>query len=118
MFSDGEISGFLDFDLSEINIRLWDPSYCATEILSESAPETYEIWFDILTGILQGYNNESPLTPEEKQSIFFVLCSIQVICVAFFGSRDEYKELAKINCKMMQWMIQNQTRISSIFQCI
>jgi len=36
LFEGGEVSGFIDFDLSEVNLRLWDACYCATGILSES----------------------------------------------------------------------------------
>jgi len=43
LFDGGEVSGFIDFDLSEINVRLWDVCYCATGILSESSSEAYEI---------------------------------------------------------------------------
>jgi len=35
LFNGDEISGFMEFDLSEHNIRLFDPCYCATGILSE-----------------------------------------------------------------------------------
>jgi len=35
LFDGGEVTGFIDFDLSHRNIRLLDPCYCATGILSE-----------------------------------------------------------------------------------
>ena len=35
LFCGGEVNGFVDFDLSERNVRLWDTCYCATGILSE-----------------------------------------------------------------------------------
>ncbi len=33
---DGKITGFIDFELSERNIRIFDPCYASTAILSES----------------------------------------------------------------------------------
>jgi len=42
LFDDGEVTGFIDFDLSECNIRLWDVCYCATGILAEDSNEAYE----------------------------------------------------------------------------
>ncbi|MGI5852155.1 MAG: helix-turn-helix domain-containing protein, partial [Caldicoprobacterales bacterium] len=72
LFEDGEVSGFIDFDLSEVNVRLWDVCYCATGILSEGINEAYEKWLDILAGILHGYNLEGKLTQEEKQAVFYV----------------------------------------------
>lgn len=115
LFSDGEVSGFIDFDLSEINVRLWDPCYCATGILSEDKSETYEIWLEILSGILHEYDSINPLTTEEKQSIFYVICSIEMICAVFFESRDEFKGLAKTNRKMFQFIIANKEKIQNIF---
>jgi AraC-like DNA-binding protein len=82
LFDNGEVSGFIDFDLSEVNIRLWDACNCATGILSESSDEVYEKWLDILGGILHGYDSEGKLSQEEKQAVFYVICSIQMVCVA------------------------------------
>jgi AraC-like DNA-binding protein/Ser/Thr protein kinase RdoA (MazF antagonist) len=114
LFEDGEVSGFIDFDLIEVNTRLWDVCYCATGILSEGSDEVYEKWLDILGGILHGYDIENKLIPEEKQAVFYAICSIQMICVAYFESCDEYKELAKTNRRMLQFIIQNKKQIDSI----
>jgi len=116
LFDNGVVSGFIDFDLSEINIRLWDVCYCATGILSEGSDEAYEKWLEILSGILHGYDLENKLTPEEKQAVFYVICSIQMICIAFFESRDKYKELAKTNRQMLQFIVQNKEKIDNIFK--
>ncbi|NLM61133.1 MAG: helix-turn-helix domain-containing protein [Clostridiales bacterium] len=115
LFADGEVTGFIDFDLSEVNVRLWDPCYCATGILCESSPEVYDKWLDILGGILRGYDSESKLTAEEKQAVFYVICSIQMICVAFFESRDEFKELAKTNREMLKFIVSKKDDIMNIF---
>ncbi|MDR1328503.1 MAG: helix-turn-helix domain-containing protein, partial [Oscillospiraceae bacterium] len=56
LFDGGEVSGFIDFDLSERNIRLWDVCYCATGILSEwrGVEDIHGKWLDLLGGILRG----------------------------------------------------------------
>ncbi len=115
LFDNGMVTGFIDFDLSEINIRLWDVCYCATGILSEGSEEAYEKWLEILGGILRGYDLEGKLTPEEKQAVFYVICSIQMICIAFFESHDIYKELAKTNRQMLQFIVRNKEAINNIF---
>lgn len=115
LFDNGEVSGFVDFDLSEVNVRLWDACYCATGILSESSDEGYENWIDILGGILHGYDSEGKLTQEEKQAVYYVICSIQMICVAYFESQEEFKQLAKINRKMLTDIIINKEKIQQIF---
>lgn len=114
LFDGDDVSGFIDFDLSEINIRLWDVCYCATGILSECTAEDYEKWLDILGGILYGYDINGKLTAEEKQAVFYVICSIQMICIAYFESNDMYKELAKTNRKMLKYIINQRENIEAI----
>ena len=117
LFDNGEVSGFIDFDLSERNLRLWDPCYCATGILSEwrGVDNIYEKWIDIFYGILRGYDSVCPLTPEEKSSIYNVVCSIEMICAAYFESIDEYKELAKTNREMFAYVVDSKERMSKVF---
>ena len=114
LFEDGEVSGFIDFDLSEVNVRLWDVCYCATGILSEASDEAYEKWLDILCGILHGYDLEGKLTQEEKQAVFYIICSIQMICIAYFESYDKFRELANTNRKMLQFIIRNKEHFDNI----
>lgn len=115
MFDDGEVSGFIDFDLSERNVRLWDPCYCATGILSEwrGVDGIYEKWPSILAGILQGYDSVNPLTDEEKQAIYYVICSIQMVFGAYCESQIELKELAKTNREMLQFLVAKETEIKT-----
>lgn len=114
LFHDGRVSGFIDFDLSQINIRLWDVCYCATGILSEGSEEAYNAWLDILGGILNGYGIEETLTEAEKQAVFYVICSIQMICIAYFESQDKYKELARTNRDMLRFIVENRERIEAV----
>jgi len=118
LFYDGDVSGFIDFDLSERNIRLWDPCYCATGILCEqrNAENAYEKFSVILDAMLHGYDSVNPLTAEEKQAIYYVLCSVQMICVAYFESVSEYKDLARTNREMLIYMINQKDRIDNIFK--
>lgn len=113
LFEDGEVTGFIDFDLSEHNVRLWDPCYCATGILSEwrGVDDIYEKWHDVLEGIIHGYNNVNPLTTEEKQAIFYVICSISMICTAYFEDTDKYKELAGPSREMLKFIWKNEVHI-------
>ncbi len=118
LFCGGDVSGFTDFDLSERNVRLWDPCYCATGILSEqrNAENAYDKFLVILDAILHGYDSVNPLTAEEKQAIYYVICSIQMICVAYFESVNEYKDLARTNREMLVYIIDQKDRIDNIFK--
>ena len=113
LFCNGKVSGFIDFELSQINVRLWDVCYCATGILSEGSQEAYGKWLEILGGILIGYDREERLTKEEKHAVFYVICSIQMICIAYFESHDKYRELAKTNREMLQFIVENKKQIEA-----
>jgi AraC-type DNA-binding domain-containing proteins len=117
LFSKDNVSGFLDFDISERNARLWDPCYCATGILSEchNVENANEKWMDILSGILHGYDNINPLTTDEKQSIYHVICSIQMIFAAYCEPQSELKELAKTNREMLEFIVGCKKQIDNIF---
>lgn len=100
---DGEtISGFADFDLSERNARLWDICYMSTGILSESHNPTDPRWLTVLQSILQGYHHQSPLTPEEREAIWPMLCSIVLICVAAFAHNPVLHQIAAVNRTMLE----------------
>lgn len=117
LFSGGEVNGFTDFNLSERNVRLWDPCYCATGILSEQrdAENAYDKFPEILGNIMRGYDSVNPFTAEEKRAIYYVVCSIQMICVAYFESVNEYKDLARINREMLQYVIGKKDMMDGIF---
>lgn len=106
--------GFLDFELSERNIRIFDPCYAATAILSEafSNPELdRESWFYILHEIFLGYDSTAHLTADEWQAIPYVLFAIELICISFFSSFEKYKALTEVNLAMLQWLLDSQARL-------
>lgn len=110
IFDNGEFKGFIDFDLSEVNIRIFDICYCATAIWSETFVDENvdnEIWLEIFNNIVKGYNNISPLTNEEKSALKYVVYSIQIICIAYFSKFDKYETLTKINVDMLNYLVHN-----------
>ena len=70
----------------------------------------------ILENILKGYDSVNPLTAEEKEAVYYVVCSIQMICVAYFESVNEYKDLAKLNREMLMYIIERKEQIDNIFK--
>ena len=90
MFNNGHVTGFIDFIISERNVRLFDPCYCATGILSEAGKveDGFDKWPEILKGIIEGYDQITCLTDEEKQAIPYVIYSIQMICIAWLSEHE------------------------------
>lgn len=106
IFDCGEFKGFIDFDLSEVNIRIFDICYCATAILSECFNDNVNKakWLEILNNLINGYNSIEPLSEYEQQAIPYTIYSIQIICIAYFTQYDKYEALAKTNIAMLKWI--------------
>lgn len=104
-----ETWGFIDFELSEKNVRIFDPCYAATAILSESFAENDEEklsqWIQIYKNIIYGYDAVVKLVEEEKKAIPYVVLSNQLLALAWFEGQEKFKDLYKINRKMTEWMV-------------
>lgn len=103
--------GILDFDLSEKNIRIFDPCYAATAILSESFEnddlDKLNQWVVIYKNILYGYDEVARLSDNEWKAIPFVMITNQFISTAWFSKQEKYKDIYEINKKMTEWMLEN-----------
>ncbi len=110
IFKDNEFQGFIDFELLESNVRVFDLCYCCTSILSElySDEVLRGKWQHIISTIFEGYNKQNILTREEIQSIWYVMLSIQVIFITYFV---QLKDLLKLNEEMFFWIFANKEAI-------
>lgn len=101
--------GFLDFELSERNIRIFDPCYAATAILSESFGENdrskLKKWIGFYMSVIRGYDRVAVLSEDERQAIPYVILSNQLGCVAWFSEQEKFKDIYEINKKMTSWLI-------------
>lgn len=103
--------GVLDFDLSERNIRIFDPCYAATAILSENFEsdniDKIKQWLTIYKNIMYGYDEVVKLSDDEWKAIPYVVITNQLISTAWFSEQDNYRELYETNKKMVEWMLDN-----------
>lgn len=103
--------GILDFDLSERNIRIFDPCYAATAILSESFEggntDKLRQWIEIYKNILYGYDEVVKLSDNEWKAVPYVVITNQLISTAWFAGQEKFAELYETNKKMTEWMLQN-----------
>lgn len=108
IFDKDEFKGFIDFDLTEVNIRIFDICYCATAILSECVNNSdidKSKWLEIFGNLVNGYESMTPLSEYEKQALPYVIYSIQIICIAYFSQFDKFDNLTKTNMDMTKWII-------------
>lgn len=110
----GDRWGFIDFELAERNVRIYDPCYAATAVLSETFGKDPQGWLKICRDILLGYDNVVRLTPEERQAVPYVILANQFVCVAWFAGQEKYAELFEINRKMTLWLIEKMEDLKEI----
>ncbi len=105
----GDKWGFIDFELSEKNIRIFDPCYAATAILSESFEAGNETkllkWLQIYKNIMYGYDDVVKLTEAEKKAVPYVILSNQLLALAWFEGQEKFREIYETNKKMTEWLV-------------
>ena len=106
--------GFIDFELSERNVRIYDPCYAATAVLSETFGASNDSWLGIYRDILWGYDSVAHLTDEERKAIPYVILANQFVCVAWFAEQDKYAELCETNKRMTAWLIEKFGELKDI----
>lgn len=106
--------GFIDFDMAERNVRIYDPCYAATAVLSETFREENSKWLDVFRDIIQGYDSVIHLTEEEQKAIPYVILANQFVCVAWFAEQEKYAEIFETNKKMTLWLIRNFEELDRI----
>ena len=103
--------GFIDFELSERNVRIFDPCYAATAILSETFEDgnsdKFMKWISVMKEMIAGYDSVIRLTEEEKQAVPYIILANQFISTAYFADKDRYQELYETNRKMTRCIIYN-----------
>lgn len=109
IFAGKEFKSFVGFDLSEVNLRIFDICYYATAILSECFNNqiNFEVWQEILDNLIKGYNRIDNLSEYEIEAIPYVIYSIEIICIAYFSKYDKFEELTERNISMLKWLTEN-----------
>ncbi len=91
LFADGEFSGYIDFDLSQRNIRIFDLCYFLLGLWSEEEKMeiTEKLWFEFMRDVINGYERKLKLSETEKRAIPYVMECIELLFVAYFDHMDD-----------------------------
>jgi Ser/Thr protein kinase RdoA (MazF antagonist) len=118
LFEDGDVSGYIDFDLSQINYRIFDIYYFALGLLIDgfSSKDKSAKWFKMLNNIVNGYESITTLTCEEKQAAVCVMECIELLFIAYFSQNGNHV-LAENAANMFHWIRKNEKQIEEIFSC-
>jgi len=111
--ADGQ-GGFIDFELAERNVRIYDPCYAAAAVLSETFGPENDRWLTLCRELLRGYDRVAHLTQAERRAVPLILLANQFVCVAWFAEQDQYAELFETNKRMTAWLIETAAELRNI----
>ena len=91
LFDKGKFSGYIDFDLSQRNIRIFDICYFLLGLLSEEEKSeiTEELWFEFAKNVFKGYESKLKLSIEEKKAVPYVMECIELLFIAWFEGQND-----------------------------
>lgn len=91
LFLDGKFSGYIDFDLSQRNIRIFDLCYFLLGLLCEEEKLEImdELWFDLVKNVFTGYERKLKLTEAEKRAVPYVMECIELLFVSYFENIND-----------------------------
>ncbi len=86
LYKDSRFTGYIDFDLSEKNLRVFDISYFLVSIISENSDIMLDNkkWRDFYNTFLDQCSIENELTNEEIEAVPIVMMAIELLFVAYF----------------------------------
>ena len=106
IYENGEVVGFKGFEIYNLSFpRIYDIIWSAGEINSQPVIEKY---LKTLTEMLKGYDSINPLTPEEKQSVYYVLCATYLKGYGYYTETDETVDLMSRGDRAMVFLSKNK----------
>ncbi|WP_167956125.1 phosphotransferase [Anaerosporobacter faecicola] len=91
LFEEESFTGYIDFDLSQRNIRIFDLAYFLLGLLSERTTNqlTDENWLIAVANTIEGYECQQPLIPIEKALLPTVMKGIELLFTAYFINEQD-----------------------------
>ncbi len=117
IFYRNKLKGFIDFEIPTYGIRIFDPCYCSTSILTSKfkSKKARKKWINLLVSILKGYNSINRLKKTEINAIFYVLLSIQLLFMAYMIKINKIRT-AQFNQSILKWIYDNKNTINKELQ--
>lgn len=112
LFEGGEFSGYIDFDLSQRNIRLFDLCYFMLGLLSEEevVEFSYDEWFVVLGQVFSAYSQIIALSETEIAAVPYIMESIELLFGAWFIGQNDIA-CARDAIKLYEFVCNNRDKI-------
>jgi Ser/Thr protein kinase RdoA (MazF antagonist) len=105
LLAEGQLTGFLDFEMVTRGQRLFDVCYCGSCILvgGFEEPEKAEKWPAIFQSLIQGYQEHCLLTPSELKHAYEMLVAIELIFTAYWLSKPNADGARQVE-SLLYWL--------------
>jgi Ser/Thr protein kinase RdoA (MazF antagonist) len=112
LFDGNVFSGYIDFDISQSNIRIFDVCYflLGLRLEEDNNRVNEERWYHIVSQVVEGYSSLVELTQVERQSIACVMKNIELLFTAYFLSIGDEK-LAKSSADLFRFVCEREEKI-------
>jgi hypothetical protein len=112
VYKNGEVVGFKGFETYSLSFpRVYDITWGAGEI---NAQPLVDVYLDTLTEMLKGYDSVSPLTTEEKQSVYYVLCATYLKGYSYYTKTDETADLMARSDRAIVYLANNKEEFMNL----
>jgi AraC-like DNA-binding protein len=112
VYENGEVVGFKGFETYNLSFpRLYDITWGAGEINAQPLIDEY---LKTLTEMLKGYDSINPLTAEEKQSVYYVLCATYLKGYGYYTKTDETSDLMSRSDRAMVFLANNNAKFMNL----
>jgi Ser/Thr protein kinase RdoA (MazF antagonist) len=105
LFDDGRLTGWLDFDIGERNVRIFDIAYLLSGLLigSTDNPEKIKQWHTIYNNLMHGYCEINPLSNYECDALPILMIMIEFLFVWFWDGQNN-TEQRKVARELVIWL--------------
>jgi len=108
LFVDNKITGYIDFDLTQNNARIFDLAYFLVGwLVGEERTDSFiDNWKKTVKIVIEEYQKEQGLTEQEINSLGIMMCCIELLFVAYFYQIDDVENALKAE-ECFRWLWDN-----------
>ena len=119
LFQEGEFTGYIDFDLSQKNIRIFDLCYFLMGLLAgeETLRPGKNEWLQMIAETVAGYESQITLTAVEKEAFPWVMENIELLFAAWYTGISDVR-CAEDATKLFHFVQENETAITDALKIV
>ncbi len=114
ILGDTGVAGFIDLDHLPVGPRVYDLGYVLADMIKWRITDAAETarWLALAPRLIAGYEQESPLSAQEKESLWSVLLVVQLLFAEHYATAHD-AEGVQLNLAAFAWFVAHGEEIGS-----